>query len=60
MSVLTNTQQSPYLSSSASHCQIPTVFTEVDLLDAQPWVITVWVKGTNLDNRYTRILMTTS
>lgn len=49
---MSNAQQSPHLSSSTSHRQVPTVFTEVDFLNAQPWVITVWVKTANLDNRY--------
>lgn len=40
----------PHLSSSASHSQIATVFTQVDLLNTQARVITVGVEAANLGN----------
>lgn len=43
--------RSSYLSSCASHRQIAAVFTEVDLLNAQPRVITVRVKTANLNDK---------
>lgn len=49
-----------HLSSGASHSQIATVFTKVDLLNTQPWVITVRVKTANLGNMYTDNLSTIS
>lgn len=57
---MTNAQQSPHLSSSTSHRQVPAVFTEVDLLNAQSWVIAVWVKTANLDNGHISNLVKTS
>lgn len=42
---------SSYLSSCASHRQIAAVFTEVDLLNAQPRVITVRVKTADLNDK---------
>lgn len=48
---LCHLKQSSHLSSCASYNQITTVFTEVDLLNAEPRVVTVRVKTANLDNK---------
>lgn len=40
-----------HLSSCASNDQISAVFTEVDLLNAEPRVVTVRVKTANLHNK---------
>lgn len=37
-----------YLPCRACHSQVATVFTEENLLDAQPRIITVWIKGAHL------------
>lgn len=49
-----------HLSSSASHSQIATIFTQVDLLNTQPWVIAVRVETANLANVHTDKLNTIS
>ena len=52
---------SSHLSSCASHSQIAAVFTEVDLLNAQPRVVAVGVETADLDNnRYNSNLVMTS
>lgn len=40
-----------YLSRCAGHRQVAAVFTEVDLLDAEPWVVAVGVKTAHLTKK---------
>lgn len=43
-----DTEGGLYLSSSSSYHQLIAVFTQADLLDAQPGVIAVWIKTAHL------------